>query len=329
MTGLFTGAVRGAQPEQVIVSTQGGDYARLLNEIIDTPLMRPAGIEVLQDIGAEPERVAKLHAARNLTRGTIDVSSNSVAVNYKLAEAGLLEPLSSDSIPNLVHVLPELRAPYMAAQFHSPQVLVYNPKAVPVPPGSFADLLDPRYHGKIGFPFGSYFNILLAASLLETGSPNEIERAKPLIERLNANGLRLYPTVDAIATAFTSGEIVLCMMAMARVIMWQNLGVEIAAAFPGEGCIVYVSGMVVPRTAPDKANAFRYLNAMLEPAAQQGFAARMGYLPTVDNAPLAEPAATQLRLPDPRPRFVAPDYAYTTRVQSEVNDWWVRLVTRG
>jgi putative spermidine/putrescine transport system substrate-binding protein len=322
------GAVRGAQPDQVIVSAQGGDYARFLNEIIDTPLIRPAGIDVLQDIGEEPARMAKLYAGRDLARGTIDVSCNSAAANYKLADAGLLEPLSSDNVPNLSHILPELRAPFMAAQFHSPQVLVYNPKAVPVPPASFADLLDPRYHGKVGFPVGSYFNILLAASLLETGSPNEIERGKPLMERLNANGLRLYPNVDSIAPAFRSGEIVLCIMAIARVIMWQNAGVDIAAAFPREGCIVFVAGMVAPRTAPNKSNAFRYLNAMLAPAAQRGFAARMGYLPSIDNARLPEHVATQLGMPDPRPRFAVPDYAYTTRMQSEINDWWLRLTKR-
>jgi putative spermidine/putrescine transport system substrate-binding protein len=324
---LGTGPVRGAQPEQVIVSTQGGDYARLLNEIIDAPLMRPGGIDVVQDIGEEPVRAAKLYAGRNLTRGVIDVSSNSAAVDYRLADAGLLEPLNSDNVPNLVHVLPELRAPFIAPQFYSPQVLVYNPAAVPVPPGSFAGLLDRNYRGKVGFPVGSYFNVLLAASLLETGSPNEIERAKPLIERLNSNGLRLYPTVDSIATAFASGEIVLCIMAMARAVMWRNAGINIAAAFPHEGCIIYVSGMVVPRVAPNKANAFRYLNAMLEPTAQLGFAARMGYLPSVDNAPLEQPVAAQLSLPDPKPRLVVPDYAYTTRVQSEINDWWIRLVT--
>jgi putative spermidine/putrescine transport system substrate-binding protein len=330
--GLAAGvadASRAAAPERVVISTQGGDYARLLHEIIDTPLVQLAGIEVVQDIGDESARAAKLYAGRSLARGQIDVSSNSAAIDYKLAAADLLEPLHNGNVPNLVHVLPALRSPFIAPQFYSPQVLVYNPVAVPVPPASFTDLLDPRYHGKVGFPSGSYFNILLAASLLETGSPNEIERAKPLIERLNNNGLRLYPTVDSIAGAFASGEIVLCIMAMARVVMWQNAGMHIAAAFPREGSIMYVSGMVVPRNAPDKANAFRYLNAMLEPVAQQGFAARMGYTPAVDNAPLVGQVATQLRLPDPAPRLVVPDYAYTTRVQSEINDWWIRLTVHG
>lgn len=323
------GSGRAAQAERVVISAQGGDYARLLREIIDGPLTQASGIEIIQDIGSEPERAAKIYAGRGLAHGVVDVSSNSIGVNYKLAQAGLLEQLDSSKVPNLVHVLPEFRDGIIAPQFYSPQVLVYNPAAVVVPPQSFADLLDARYHGRVGFPSGSYFNILLAASLLKTGSPNEIDSAKPLIEKLNGNGLRLYPTVDSIASAFASGEIVLCMMGMARVIMWQNQGVAIAAAFPREGCIIYELGMVVPRNAPNKANAFRYLDAMLAPTAQQGFAAKMGYMPAVDNAPLAGPVARQLSVPDPQPKLVAPDYNYTSRVQDEVSTWWNKLISQG
>jgi putative spermidine/putrescine transport system substrate-binding protein len=119
------------------------------------------------------------------------------------------------------------------------------------------------------------------------------------------------------------------MMGMARVIMWQNGGLAMAAAFPREGCIIYESGMVVPGNAPDRANAFRYLDATLAPAAQQRFAARMGYTPAVDNAPLSGRAARQLSLPHPKPRLVAPDYDYSSRVQDPVGAWWNKLISQG
>ena len=71
-------------------------------------------------------------------------------------------------------------------------------------------------------------------------------------------------------------------------------------AFPKEGAILYVSGMVVPKNAPDKEAAWKYVNALLEPSAQQGFAEHMGYLPTVDDATLTGKIAEQLAFPDPR-----------------------------
>ena len=62
--------------------------------------------------------------------------------------------------------------------------------------------------------------------------------------------------------------------------------------------------MVVPKNAPDKDAAYKYMNALLEPSAQQGFAAHMGYLPTVDDAPLSGKVGEQLAFPDPRPKLV-------------------------
>jgi putative spermidine/putrescine transport system substrate-binding protein len=57
-----------------VVGTWGGDYARLLRENIDEPIMKTAGIDVVQDIGDEQPRVAKLYAQRKLPRGTMDIA---------------------------------------------------------------------------------------------------------------------------------------------------------------------------------------------------------------------------------------------------------------
>ena len=48
--------------EQCVVGTWGGDYARLLRENIDDPILKPEGIDVVQDVGDETPRVAKLYA---------------------------------------------------------------------------------------------------------------------------------------------------------------------------------------------------------------------------------------------------------------------------
>jgi len=76
---------------------QGGDYARLLHDIIDTPLTASTGVAIVQDIGDERVGAAKLYAGRALSRGAIDVSSNSAATNQRLAAAGLPAPLQQSS----------------------------------------------------------------------------------------------------------------------------------------------------------------------------------------------------------------------------------------
>lgn len=237
-----------------------------------------------------------------------------------------MEKLDAAHVPNLVHVRPELRSDTFAPHIYSLQVLIYNPEKVPTPPQSFADLLDPKYAGKVGIGDQNYLYALMAAGQYASGNHTDFEAAKQLLVKLNANGMRLYPSTDSVATGLSSGEIVVGLMWLARVVMWQNAGVPVRASFPKEGGITYISGMVVPKNAPNKDGAFAYLNAMLEPSAQKLFAERMGYLPTVDNCQLIGKTAEQLAFPNPPPKAVVVDYAATSKVQTDLLDWWKKTI---
>ena len=67
----------------------------------------------------------------------------------------------------------------------------------------------------------------------------------------------------------------------ARAVQWQNAGINILTVAPKEGLISYVSGFAIPKNAPNKAGAYAFLDAALEPSAQEGFAVDMGYNPVV------------------------------------------------
>ena len=107
--------------------------------------------------------------------------------------------------------------------------------------------------------------------------------------------------------------------------MWQNAGIPVKASFPREGNILYVSGMLIPRNAPNKETAYKYLNAMLEPSAQAEFAAKMGYLPTVDNCPLTGKVGEQLALPADV-KMLPPDYSVLGKLQSATSEWWKKNI---
>lgn len=319
------GSAARAAGSQVVLGTWGGDYRRLLDENVEQPFLVKQGIEVVPDIADEPPRLAKLQAQRRLPRGALDVACVQAVVGYQLAEMGLLEELTPEKVPNIVHLNPKLRAPTYAPHIYSPQVIAFNPERVPVPPATLTDLLDPKFKGKIGFPDANFFYAMLAASLASSGTASEMEGARALMVKLNENGLRLYPSTDSAGPPYKTGELDAGLMWLARVNMWQNAGIPVKASFPKEGCILYVSGMVVPKNAPNKEGAYKYLNAMLEPDAQRGFAKNMGYLPTVVNAPLSGITAEQLALPADL-KLVTPDYAYTTRMSPETADWWKKTI---
>jgi putative spermidine/putrescine transport system substrate-binding protein len=246
-----------------------------------------------------------------------------------VSEAGLVEPLTEKEVPNLAHVLPNLRSTSYAPHIWSPQVIIYNPDRVKEPPKTFADLCDPKWKGKVGAGDINYFYVMMAAALAATGDVNKPDsaEAKALAEKLNANGLRLYPSTDSIGAGMKSGEIDVGIMWLARVNMWQNAGIPVKASFPTEGSVLYISGMAVPKNAPDKAGAYKYLNAMLEPSAQMRFAERMGYEPTVDNCKLEGKVAEQLALPADLKLF-PPNYDITGKLQTPVSEWWKKTMQR-
>jgi putative spermidine/putrescine transport system substrate-binding protein len=323
------GAEARAQAGRVVIGTWGGDYAKLLHENVEVPLLQPQGIEVVQDIGDEEPRRAKIFAQRRLARGAVDLACTQATGAYLMNASGLLEKLDPAKIPNLVHVRPDLRTDFSVAHIMSPQVLIYNSSLVATPPADFDDLLDAKYNGKIGYPDSNFLYVLMGESIFLTGTTTAFEQAKEFCLKLNRNGLRIYPETDAVAPAFKSGELTAGVMWLARVIMWQNAGIPVKASFPRNGAVLYVSVMSIPKNAPNKEGAYRYLNAMLDPSAQRGFAARMGYSPTVDNAALTGTVAQQLALPEPAPKLIQPDYARTVQEQPALSEWWKKNISHG
>lgn len=326
------GAGAAMAEERCIVGTWGGDYAKLLRENIDDPILKPEGVHVIQSVSDEAPRMAQLFAKRMLPRGTLDIACLSSFNGYRGAVSGLLQKLDAAKVPNLKNVIPALRVgSFMPDEFvphiYSAQVLAYNPVTVKKPPTTWNDLLDPKYKGKIGVQAGTSTWVIMGAAQAMGGNPTAFDKAKEYLLKLNANGLRLYAETDDIGTAFKSGEIDVAVIWLARTVMWRNAGIPVQGQFPEEGAILYVSGMVMPKNAPDKAAAYKYMNALLEPSAQRGFAASMGYLPTVDDAPLTGKVARQLALPKDA-KLVQPDYPVMAKVTPELNDWWLKNIQR-
>src|SRR6201996_9521461 len=87
--------------ESCVVGTWGGDYARLLRENIDDPILKPAGLDVVQDVGDEQPRVAKLFAQRKLPHGSMDIACVGAVNGFRVTDADLAAPLTEANVPNM------------------------------------------------------------------------------------------------------------------------------------------------------------------------------------------------------------------------------------
>lgn len=313
---------------RVVIGTWGGDYARLLNKNIDEPILKPKGIEIIQDQAGDAPRRAKMVAERRLPRGTVDVQGLSAANMFEMNEAGVSEPIDYSKIPNAKNLLPAMKYPYGIGHIYSGNVVIYNPKLIDPAPKGFKDWLDPKHGNKIGFIDIQYQAIMIAASMAATGGKdmNDMEKAKEVLMAVKKAGARVYPTNEAFAQAMKNEEVGISAIWKARVVQWQNAGIPCEAVSPVEGIPIYVSGFAIQKNAPNKANAYAYLNAMLEKAPQEAFAADMGYNGTVTG--LNIPADLQKRIgftPEEEKTLRDLDYGFLAKNDASMKEWWDKV----
>lgn len=313
---------------RVIVGTWGGDYAHLLTKNIEDPLLKPKGIEVIQDQESDAPRRAKMLAEKRLPRGSVDIEGLSAANMYEMNEAGVLEQIDYSKLSNAKTILPAMKYPYGIGQIYSGKVVVYNPKLIPTAPTKFMDAFDPKFGNKIGVIDIQYQYVMTAASLAGTDGAEmtNMDKAKAVLMAAKAGGARIYPTNEAFAQALKTEEISIGVMWKARAVQWQNAGISCDSAAPAEGIPAYVSGFAIPKNAPDKVNAYAYLDAMLTPSAQEAFAVDMGYVPTVDDAHVAPDLLKRIGFtPEEQKRLKDLDYGFLAKNDSAMKEWWDKV----
>ena len=313
---------RAQDNKRIVVGTWGGDYSKLLAKNIETPLLAPKGWDVVKDEAQAPARRAKMMAEKALRRGTSDVQGLSANDMYEVNEQGLAEQLDYSKMPNAANLIPAMKYPYGIGHIYSGKVVLFNPKLMAAPQG-FADTLDPKHGAKLGIIDIQYQYTMLAAALASGGRMNDFEPGKERLIACKKAGARIYPSNEAFAQALKTEEIACGIMWKARAVQWQNAGISVETVAPKEGVPMYVSGFMMPKNAPNKAGAYAYLDAMMAPSAQEGFAVDMGYNPTVTNAKVPPDVQKRIGFTDEeKKRLVDLDYGYMAKNDAAFQEWW-------
>lgn len=316
-----------AEDNQVVVGTWGGDFGDLLRAGVDGPLMKPQGIEVVQDIGAPTQRRTKLLAERQSRRGSQDVACLADFDMHAAAQAGALESISASNVPRLSKVLPIFKKTHSIPHIYSAHVIVYNTDFVKTPPKSFADLWDPKYKGKVGLSDFLFTTHTVVAAVVGGGSPTNLAPAQSKLAELRRNEVKVLPSTEAVAAALKSGEIWFTIIAAARCYMWKKAGIPLGRVVPSEGAFPTLYEAGVAKNARNKVGGLKYLDAMLDPKAQMAFAERMGYLPTVTDAQLPADLQAQIGFTEAeRARMWTIDYEYLNKNQAQMLDFWTKSV---
>jgi putative spermidine/putrescine transport system substrate-binding protein len=309
---------------KVVVGTWGGDYAKLLNKNIEQPILIAKGWEVVQDQAGDPQRRSKMLAEKRLPRGTTDIQGLSALNMYQMHDAGVIDQIDYAKLSNAPNLLPSMKYPYGVGHIYSGKVAVFNEKFMGGwKPKSYKDVFDPKHGNKLGIIDIQYQYTLVAAAIAAGGSPKNLDPAKKLLLEVKKAGARIYPTNEAFAQALKAEEFGVGIMWKARVVQWQNAGIPVDSVAPTEGALAYVSGFVIPKNAPNKDGSYAYMDAMLDPSAQEAFAIDMGYNPTVKNAKVAPDLNQRIGFtPAEVEALVDLDYSYMTEHDVALKEWW-------
>jgi putative spermidine/putrescine transport system substrate-binding protein len=313
----------GASCGQVVVGTWGGDYENLLAANIHKPLLEPQKIEVLTDVAGQNPRKTKLLAEKNSRRGSMDVACLGDADMFEMAHQGVFMDIDESAVPNAKNVLPNLKKKYSLPHIYSAKVIVYNPDKVKPAPTSYNDLWDPKYKDRVGFSDLLYFQFIEAAALAAGGNATNYEPGKAKLMELKKLGPKVYPSNEALAAALKSEEVWITVMWRARAVQWKKGGINVTSVAPKEGATPIIFEMAVPKNAPGKECGLKYLDAMLDPKAQVGFADKMGYVPTVTNAVLPDELSKELGFtPEEQAKFFIPNLEYIALNNAAWLEWW-------
>src|SRR5262245_24685065 len=322
--GAFPAWAQGSK--KIVLSTWGGDYSNLLTKHISTPVMAPRGWQVVNDEAGAPQRKTKTIAEKRLPKGTSDIQAFAATDVPELVQAETLEKIDLGKLKNarnLIKTFSIADSPYFSPHIYSGKVVLYNPKLINPAPTGIADLWNPKNQGKVGVVDIQFVYMTMAAALVAGGKPGDFDKAKQALLELKKLKPRIYPTNEALAQALQTEECGLCIMWKARAVQWQNAGANIKTVAPREGIITYVSGFTVPKNAPNREGAYAFLDAALEPSAQEGFARDMGYNPVVRNAKVPDELRNRIGFTSAEAELlVNPDLEFLGKRNADLKDFW-------
>lgn len=318
-------SARAESKGKIVVGTWGGDYARLLNKNVEQPILIANGWEVVQDQAGDPQRRSKMLAEQRLPRGTTDLQGLSAVNMFQMHDAGVIAPIDYARLKNAGNLRPSMKYPYGVGHIYSGNVVVQNDNVVKDALTSYKATFDPKHGNKLGIIDIQYQYTLVCAALAAGGKVGDLEAGKKLLLECKKAGMRIYPTNEAFAQGLKADEFGVGVMWKARVVQWQNSGVNVKAITPAEGALAYVSGFVIPKNAPNKDGAYAYIDAMLEKSAQEAFAVDMGYNPTVTSAVVSPDLNSRIGFtPAEVKKLIDLDYDYMNKNDVALKDWWDR-----
>jgi putative spermidine/putrescine transport system substrate-binding protein len=273
-----------ADGARVVFASWGGSWEKAWRKAWADPFTGETGVSV---VNASDNTLGKLQAMVAAGKTEWDVVEGNPELSSVGAEKGLLEKLDFDIIDrSKLMDRPEFRSDYSIPQVIFGRMLIYS-KDLPEKPDSWTAFWDTaRFPGKRAF-FNRVESGVLEIALIADGVPVDqlypldIPRALNKLSEIRDH-IIWYESLPQSEQLMRDGQASIGFLADGRALNAKNSGANVEVV--PQASILTWSVMVVPKGAPNKDAAMRFLNFILQVRQQAAIAKEYYYGPVVPDA---------------------------------------------
>ncbi|MBM6595458.1 ABC transporter substrate-binding protein [Microvirga pudoricolor] len=296
--------------EEMVFASWGGTYQEAIRKVWLTPFSKETGISVEED--TEPE-VAKIKAMVDTNSVTWDVVTGGGGTLMRGVNLGLFEKITPDMV-NQDHVIPGARNDYGVPSEIFSSLIGFSTKAFPdgkPQPATFADFWNvEKFPGKRTLPdkAETVLEAALIADGVEMGKVYEVLSTEEGLKRALNKVRALKPHVAAF---WSSGAQPVQMLGSGEAVMafgWNGrfqggIDSNLPIKMSWEQQIPQVGFFMIPKGAPDKAAAVKFLNYVVKPENNAKLSEFVAYGPVTEKAWAFIDAKRAERLPSTAERL--------------------------
>jgi putative spermidine/putrescine transport system substrate-binding protein len=323
LAGLAAFALAPAQADDMVFTSWGGTTQDAQGEAWAQPFSEETGINVVMDGPTDYGKLKAMVESGNVTWDVVDVEHDFA---IKAAEEGLLEPIDY-SVVNRDVIDPRFVTDNAVGSFYYSFVLGYNEDALGgETPQTWADLFDTeKLPGKRTFYKWSAPGALEIALLADGVKPEELypldlDRAFAKLDSIK-DDILWWDSGAQSQQLLASGEAPLGQSWNGRVAAVQDSGVDVGISW--EQNLTAADMLVVPRGAPNKDAAMKFLATATAAEPQAEFARSTAYAPiNVKSKELLSPEVVET-LPDQHTESqINLDMGYWAEHRDEIASRW-------
>jgi len=319
---LLVSAALPASAADMVFTSWGGTTQDAQNAAWAEPFAAETGTQVLQDGPTDYGKIKAMVEAGAVSWDVVDVEGDYAV---QAGKAGLLEPLDF-TIIDKSRLDPRFVTDHSVGSFYYSFVIGCNKDAVAECPKTWADLFDTaKFPGKRTFYKWSAPGVIEAALLADGVAPADLypldlDRAFKKLDAIKgdiiwwssgAQSQQMLASAETPYGSFWNG----------RLTALAESGITVETSWDQN--ITAADSLVVPKGAPNKEAAMRFIALATSPKAQAAMAAATGYAPINLDAPAEMDPGVRATLPDQQAETqVDADMAYWAEHRDEIGARW-------